>query len=163
MRSIILSIAAASALGLATSSIPAEAQHHSGVSGAPSAGVGRSAPSMPSMGAPSKGNFSGPTGPGPSANFSGPSRNLAAQSPGNLAPNRGPWTGGTAWRGDRDHDRHHHRGFRGFAFGVWGDGGYDYGADYAYDNDYGYDDSCYALRRVYYGGYWHTRRVWICG
>jgi hypothetical protein len=162
MRSIIATVATVSALGLASSSIPAEAQHRGGMSGAPSAGVGRAAPSMPSMAAPSRGNFSSPTGPGPSANFSGPGRNFAAQSPGNFAPNRGSW----AWRGDRDHDRRH-RGFRGFAFGAapffWGDYGYDYGADYAYDNDNGYDDSCYALRRVYYGGYWHTRRVWICG
>ena len=167
MRSIIATVAATAALGLATSSIPAAAQHHTGGVGAPSAGMGRAAPSMPSMGATTR----GPTGPGPSASFSsgsfsGPARNFAAQNPGNFVPNRGSWNGATAWRGDRDRD-HGRRHFRGFAFGAapffWGDYGYDYGSDYAYDSDYGYDDSCYALRRVYYGGYWHTRRVWICG
>ena len=87
------------------------------------------------------------------------------------SPNRsfaGP-NGATAFR-DRDRGfRGDHRRFRGFAFGgapfFWGDYGYDYGPDYAYDYgyDYGYDNGCFALRRIFYGGYWHTRRVWLCG
>jgi hypothetical protein len=165
MRSIIAAVAATAALGLATSVIPAQAQHHGGAMGhaGPSMGMGHAGPSMgvgragPSLGATS--------GAAPRA-FSAPSNNFAPNRS-FAAPNRA-----TAFR-DRDRgfrDRDHRR-FRGFAFGgaplFWGDYGYDYGADYAYDDDYGYgygyDNGCFALRRVFYGGYWHTRRVWLCG
>ena len=114
----------------------------------------------------------GPCGPaleaGPRTSFSGPRANFAAQT------GRNPgWNGGTTWRegrGDRDFDRGHRRGFRGFVFGgpnlddYWYDyGPYSYDYDYDYDYDYGYANSCYALRRVWLRGHWRNRRVWICG
>jgi len=66
--------------------------------------------------------------------------------------------GGDAWFGGAF--------YSGFAFGYggpyWGDNGYRRSED-ADDGYYGYGSSCYAPRRSYWGGAWHTRRVWICG
>jgi hypothetical protein len=126
---------------------------------------------------------------GASSHFSGPSTSGAASAPQTFSPNRGNFgpsrgavaapNNGMGWhnwgrRGDRGHDFDRGRRFRpGFAFGFGGpyyygdDYAYDYGPDYAYDNGYdnGYDygNTCYSVRRVYSGGYWHLRRVWICG
>jgi hypothetical protein len=182
MRTIIGTTAAIAALGLAVSAIPAAAQHHGGpgghaMGGAPSMGRGMGA--APSMGASP--HFSGPSTSGFASaphNFSPNRGNFASPNRGNFAPSRGIGpNNGMAWnnrRGDRGHDFDRGRRFRpGLAFGL-GFGGYygddyayDYGPDYAYDNGYdngyGYGDSCYAVRRVYGGGYWHVRRVWICG
>jgi hypothetical protein len=179
MRTIIGTVTAVAALGLAVSVVPAAAQHHGGPSigghamgGAPA--MGHAIGGAPSMGA--------------SPHFSGPSTSGFASSPNNFSPNRGNFApsrgavaapnNGMAWnnwgrRGDRGHDfrgrRHFGPGFAfGFGFPYYGDDyAYDYGPDYA--SDYGYDygddygNTCYAVRRVYSGGYWHIRRVWICG
>jgi hypothetical protein len=116
-------------------------------------GMGRAGPSLGATSGAAPRALSAP-----SNNFA-PNRTFATPNRSFAAPN-GPTAFRDRDRGFRDRD---HRRFRGFAFGgapvFWG----DYGYDYAYDNDYDYDDSCYALRRVYWGGYWHTRRVWICG
>ena len=180
MRRFIATVAAVGALGLTASVVPATAQHHaSTTSGAPgSAAMGRA---------------SGPVSGAPSANFAAPSRgNFSAgqawtrgqasgqtwnqgQASGQTWNGSQRWNGSQqAWRGGegrhdgdrrRDHDR---RGFV-FGFGVpYGDDyaldyGPDYGPDYTYDDGNDYGNSCYALRRTFYGGYWHTRRVWICG
>jgi hypothetical protein len=120
-------------------------------------GMGRAGPSLGTTSGAAPRAFSAPS------NSFAPNRSFAAPNRSFAAPN-----GATAFRdrGFRDRD---HRRFRGFAFGgapfFWGGYGYDYGPDYAYDYDYdyGYDNGCFALRRFFYRGNWHTRRVWVCG
>jgi len=159
MRNIIGMVAAVAALGLAASTVPTAAQHHGGLGG-----IGHAGPAIgmghvgPSIGMAHPGPAIGTFGGTPRANFAAAGGNFAARTLPNMA-----WNAGPGWHG-RPFD--HRRRFRGFAFGFggpyWADYGYDYGPNYAYDYDYGYDQ-CYALQRVFIGGRWRLRRVWVCG
>jgi hypothetical protein len=178
MRKSMIALAAAMALGTATISTAAMAQHHGGggfaggggggahMGGGGGGGFGGGArmgggggfgggAAMAHGGAGFAGGGAGFARPAGPSNFGGNRGNFAG-TPGNVAGARGNF----AARGfDRDHDRHH--GFRGFGFGgLYAFSGPGYYDDNAYDDYSG--DSCWQRQLVPtpYGLQW--RLVDVC-
>ena len=151
MRKHMMAIAAAAVLGAATISTAAMAQHHGGGGGAAMAhgggGFGGGAAMARGGAGFAGGGGAGVARPAGPSNFAGTRGNFAG-TPNNFTAAHGNF----AARGfDRDHDRHH---FRGFGFG----GLYAFAPGY-YDDGY---DSCWQRQLVPtpYGLQW--RLVDVC-
>lgn len=169
----IITTTAVGLLGLATVVTPGLAQERHGAGGGggarggPAIGGGQAIGGAAGGGGMMRAAPSGGATVGAAPNTrTGPERGGGAISGGRIST--GPVVGGgptgQQWSGGW---RHHHRFRHGRAF-VYGFGypvyGYGY-PDYAYDDYYEYPyeyGSCFELRRVWWHGRWHWRRVNVC-